>query len=229
MDNMKDVDLPLLQSLIKAASICPDQKSRQTARLTPELAPLIKQTLALQTKLKQSEIRVRQLERQLDTDDLTGLHNRRGFIRLLTLALDASAQSGYQTEVIIADLDGFKGTNDQYGHAAGDAVLRHVARLIKKHLGENDFAGRLGGDEFAIALVKCNDSKAIAFIEQVKSCLGKSPVSWQHHHLVVMASFGRANSNDHASMTKLLHSADLEMYRHKHATQTIAANPASPT
>ncbi|MEQ5774429.1 GGDEF domain-containing protein [Thalassospira sp. NFXS8] len=218
---MKDVDLPLLQSLLKAASLRPDQKQPRPDEPTPELSTLIKHVHSLQTRLDQSENRVRQLENLLDTDDLTGLHNRRGFLRLLKQTLGTTPNSRPETSVIIADLDGFKKTNDQHGHAAGDTVLRHFAHILKKHLALKDFAGRLGGDEFAVALVNHGTPHGHSFIDRVKSSLGRSPVLWHHAHIAVVASFGVASSHDHRSLNRLLHSADMEMYRHKHGTAGI--------
>lgn len=95
---------------------------------------------------------IAELERDLRSDSLTGVLNRRGFFEVATAAtLDAMRQGGSVT-VIAADLDHFKSLNDVYGHAAGDQALRNFGALLERgrHAGEQ--AGRLGGEEFCILL-----------------------------------------------------------------------------
>lgn len=142
---MKDLDLPLLQSLIKAAQTRPMPVSADNAGLADELVTLVTHIRSLKEQLEKSENRVRQLENIAETDELTGLLNRRGFTRHLTHNIQHNILPLARLCLVIADLDGFKHTNDQYGHAAGDAVLCHFARLINKHLPQTGFAARLGG------------------------------------------------------------------------------------
>ncbi|PKR48921.1 GGDEF domain-containing protein [Thalassospira marina] len=221
---MKDVDLPLLQSLIKAAETRPVPQHGENGGLTTELTTLVKHVRSLQERLDQSENRVKQLEGLVDTDDLTGLLNRRGFTRQLSLHLGENTPEMAKMRVIIADLDGFKNTNDAYGHAAGDAVLRHFARLITKHLPRQGFAGRLGGDEFAIAIYAPGVKDAERFIARVKSSLHRAPIMWQQAQIRVQASFGMAKGAENSDLEGLLHSADQEMYRDKHRNPATNAS-----
>jgi diguanylate cyclase (GGDEF)-like protein len=95
----------------------------------------------------------RETQRRIAREDmLTALPNRRAFHEVLTARLKQAAQTGAGLTVAMLDLNGFKQINDQWGHAAGDHVLRTVGGRIRAVLREADFAGRLGGDEFALIM-----------------------------------------------------------------------------
>ncbi len=88
----------------------------------------------------------------VEHDPLTGLLNRRGFLRELTHEMTYANRYGGDGAVLFLDLDDFKFVNDTLGHAAGDEVLSEIARIVGKRLRETDVFARLGGDEFAVLL-----------------------------------------------------------------------------
>ena len=94
-------------------------------------------------------------------DPLTDLLNSREFYRRLSSAILHAEQQHTAFVVLYIDIDGFKGVNDQRGHHAGDALLKHIADRIKHTIRSTDFAARLGGDEFAIALLDIETSPQI--------------------------------------------------------------------
>lgn len=85
-------------------------------------------------------------------DTLTGLHNRRALELHMDLAAERAARSGERFAVLALDLDGFKPVNDQYGHAAGDALLREVAQRLADTIRASEMLARVGGDEFVVLL-----------------------------------------------------------------------------
>jgi diguanylate cyclase (GGDEF)-like protein len=85
-------------------------------------------------------------------DDLTGVGNRRHLLQRLTEECARSERSGEPFALLVIDLDGFKGINDTYGHAAGDACLQHFTLMAQTRLRSSDFLARTGGDEFCIML-----------------------------------------------------------------------------
>jgi GGDEF domain-containing protein len=102
---------------------------------------------------------VKQLRDDAYTDELTGLPNRRAFER--------ERERRPEAVVTVIDLDGFKRVNDDFGHEAGDEILRHVARRLRASLRRGDFLARLGGDEFVI-LSDAVDAPALAKRFQAK-------------------------------------------------------------
>ncbi|MGY1603517.1 diguanylate cyclase domain-containing protein [Geodermatophilus sp. SYSU D00815] len=142
------------------------------------------------------------------TDPLTGVCNRRAFLRRLEAALDESAA----TVVCLVDLDGFKGVNDHRGHGAGDAVLQEVARALAAAVRETDTVARLGGDEFAVLAEVTAVLPADDLAERLRAAVARvgRPVG-------VTASVGVAEVRPEDDVLDLLHRADAAMYRAKTA------------
>ena len=105
----------------------------------------------VETALRQAQLRMRtELERQANTDSLTGLMNRAGFDEVVQLAVGNGRRQADEFALLMLDLDGFKSVNDTHGHKTGDRLLQEVARRLRALLRDSDTVARLGGDEFAI-------------------------------------------------------------------------------
>lgn len=113
------------------------------------------------------------LERQALTDALTGLANRRGFGHALERAL-AGHDAPIPLGLLVIDIDHFKRVNDRYGHAAGDAILRHVADHVARAAGSGAIVARYGGEEFVVALGGFDLTRAGALAERVRTSIGAS-------------------------------------------------------
>jgi|CXWL01.1.fsa_nt_gi diguanylate cyclase (GGDEF)-like protein len=113
-------------------------------------------------------------EQLADRDTLTPTLNRRAFLRELHRTMSEVERYKSPAAVLYIDLDGFKALNDSHGHAAGDAVLRQVGRLLVDQVRESDIVGRLGGDEFGLILNRAPADearvKAQSLIDKINSC-----------------------------------------------------------
>jgi diguanylate cyclase (GGDEF)-like protein len=146
-------------------------------------------------------------------DPLTGLANR----SLFSLRVEAAlARDDNAPAVMFLDLDDFKGVNDTFGHAAGDALLVTVAERLRASLREVDLAARLGGDEFAVLLEHApTPVEAERAAERVLGAL-LAPLTVEGHAVRVRASIGVALASGGASSAdELLRNADLAMYAAK--------------
>ncbi|OEO26392.1 deoxycytidine triphosphate deaminase [Pseudomonas sp. J237] len=112
----------------------------------------------------QLEVRLRELS---DTDQLTGLYNRRKLERDLSGHYQNFVRHRVPTAVLMFDLDNLKQVNDAFGHHVGDDMIMAVADMCRSHLRQNDTACRFGGDEFVIALPNTGHEQALQFAERL--------------------------------------------------------------
>jgi diguanylate cyclase (GGDEF)-like protein/PAS domain S-box-containing protein len=153
-----------------------------------------------------------QLAHQALHDPLTGLPNRALFLDRLEQALAARPRRGGLVGVVYIDLDNFKLINDSLGHAAGDDLLKTVARRMRASVRAEDTAARLGGDEFTILLVNLADKHdALHLVEDLQQQLGE-PIVLGGRSVVITGSCGIAFAEPADLPGDVLRKADLAMY-----------------
>jgi len=146
-------------------------------------------------------------------DELTGLPNRRAFEDHLSVALDKCRRTESQLALFMLDLDGFKQINDNFGHQAGDQVLRHVATGLRERVHGFDSLARLGGDEFTLVTCSPWSMQSVEQLSELIRSAIERPLVYDGHTLKISASIGIALYPDDASdSTRLLRIADLRMY-----------------
>ena len=149
-------------------------------------------------------------------DPLTNLYNRRGLYEQLDRLISRSQRYSFSSVVIFIDLDGFKNINDEFGHDAGDTLLKQVSAGYKKIVRQIDTIARVGGDEFVILMTDIGESDALVVkIEQIVAA-STVPVNIDGRLASVSASIGIALYPDHGSDAEsLLDRADQAMYQAK--------------
>jgi diguanylate cyclase (GGDEF)-like protein len=153
-----------------------------------------------------------QLRRSADTCPLTGLGNRRAFSHALDRELARAAGERRPVAVLAVDLDGFKQVNDWLGHAAGDAVLRWVADILRASTRPCDACARVGGDEFLVLMPGADASRGAVIGERIVRRLRGAEA------LAVSASIGAVAAPRWAyDGATLLAAADRAMYLAKRA------------
>ncbi|GAA0245107.1 hypothetical protein LNAOJCKE_0691 [Methylorubrum aminovorans] len=163
------------------------------------------------------------LRHQARTDDLTQLANRAEFHRVLDARLREARAANDDVAVLLIDLDGFKGVNDVLGHAAGDAVLRHVADRLRASCDDGCLPARLGGDEFAV--VMSADLDRVGVDRKVRRLLHDLEiVAGEHGHIArVTGTIGIAWSSAAAQdRDVLLRQADAALYAAKRTRKGTA-------
>jgi len=152
--------------------------------------------------------------RDARTDQLTGLHNRRGFLEDVEAKLRA-AGDGSHVGVVLIDLDGFKEVNDSLGHRSGDELLAVVGQRFQQTMGRRGSFARLGGDEFATACLVASEAELVAVARELAANL-TDPIALDGVSVRVGASIGVAITPDHGTTeSDLLRSADVAMYEAK--------------
>jgi diguanylate cyclase (GGDEF)-like protein len=156
-----------------------------------------------------------ELERRALTDALTGLFNIRWWRDMGPRVMAQSLRSGAGVGILLMDLDYFKLINDTAGHAAGDSVLRAVARAIRRVIRDSDYAVRYGGEEFLIVLNNSNVEGALRVAQALQAAMLelRAPTSEVHR---VTASIGVAVFPDHGlELDDVVAAADHAMYQAK--------------
>lgn len=121
-------------------------------------------------------------------DDLTGLHNRRYFQDSLNQRRLETTPDSHA--ILMIDIDRFKRINDEHGHLAGDAVLRHFAHSLRSQLRQQDLAARFGGEEFVVFLQATSRDEAHAIAERIRKKIEHSPADLQGSPLFYTVSIG---------------------------------------
>jgi diguanylate cyclase (GGDEF)-like protein len=160
--------------------------------------------------------RHRLVERQAATDELTGLPNRRLFMRALTTEVARAKRARDTFSLVLIDLDDFKNVNDTFGHEAGDLVLREFADVLRHAMRESDVAARLGGEEFACLLPASDADGAHVMAERIRTDLETRAIALPDGRSVsITASLGSAAYPQEKTADALLRAADIALYRAK--------------
>lgn len=161
---------------------------------------------------------IREHNKGLNHDFLTGLYNRRFFEEVLGRLIKTAKRNEQPFSIMIIDVDNFKMINDQFGHDVGDIALKKVAHFLSSHLKEHDLAFRYGGDEFSVILRNATKERALSVSKRLSVELSNSVITVsQDQTIKVSVSIGLAEYHEGVSQAALVHNADQEMYQAKFA------------
>lgn len=163
-----------------------------------------------------------------ETDTLSGLLNRGAFTRQAEQAMLGAMRHGVPVTLVIADLDHFKGINDNFGHASGDRVIETFAGFLREAAAGHHVAGRIGGEEFAIILPGTNLAAARLFAEGTRSAFGTLPIDGLPADNRCTASFGVAELHPSETIADLMRRADEALYLAKNAGRDCVRVSAGP-
>jgi diguanylate cyclase (GGDEF)-like protein len=137
-----------------------------------------------------------QLAKLSMTDRLTGLLNRGTWENLVDAEYERYRRYGQATSLVMFDIDHFKPVNDNYGHLAGDEVIRHTAQTTRNNIRQSDSAGRYGGEEFGIILPETDAENARLLCERIRESIEKSTVETSAGNITYTISMGIAQLTD---------------------------------
>lgn len=160
------------------------------------------------------------------TDPLTGCANRRAFAARVRAELAHLARCGAPVSILLTDIDRFKAVNDTLGHAAGDAVIRHLAGLLCEGVRPTDLVARFGGEEFCVLVRGANAADAAGLAARLATALRARPPVVDGSPVPITASFGVAEAAAGEAWEALFARADQALYASKHAGRdrvTVAA------
>jgi diguanylate cyclase (GGDEF)-like protein len=165
----------------------------------------------------QLHIKMVELEEMAARDELTGLYNRRHFYHEIQRELTKAHNGKEPLALLLLDLDGLKGINDEYGHSVGDVIIANLGKVIVKHTRNNDVAARLGGDEFGIVMPGTDKRGAFSMARRLWEELEQTPMYEQDgRYIMVTISIGVSGYPwGGEDLDELIHWADSDMYANK--------------
>jgi diguanylate cyclase (GGDEF)-like protein len=165
----------------------------------------------LNEKLMQTQ---RSLQKQANTDVLTGIMNRRAILERLKQELARAKREDTPVSVGLLDVDHFKHTNDAFGHAVGDYVLQWVVKKATKAMRPYDGFGRFGGEEFLAIVPGADSAKVMGVFERMRLAIVSSPAEVEGQSIQVSVSIGGATSRG-GTVDELVRAADDALYEAK--------------
>lgn len=206
-----------LDSLIQAMNAHKASENEHLDALRRERNALIERVIEMERETASFRQQAEDAHVESRTDPLTGMPNRLAFNQAFDEELKRFQRYGEAFSLCVGDLDLFKNINDQYGHLAGDKVLRLTAKVLRQNLREVDFIARFGGEEFVILLPSTSGNDALQAAEKVRTALENSPFNFQGQPVKVTISIGGAEIREDDTLDSLFERADQRMYEAKQA------------
>ena len=160
---------------------------------------------------------MKELENAACLDSLTGLYNRKHFSELADSNIKRALRMNYPIYMGMLDLDFFKNINDTYGHAAGDAILKSTAAIIRQTIRSYDLVGRYGGEEFVFLITDMESPEVLKMVERIRENMEKNVTLYENIKIKVTCSIGLAKFNGNDTLETSLRRADVALYVAKNA------------
>ena len=153
------------------------------------------------------------LEKQANTDMLTGLYNRRKALEYMEALTEKRKSSGYiGFSLCICDIDFFKKVNDNYGHDAGDEVLKGIAAIFMEEMKDKTFSARWGGEEFLLLFPGCNGDHAYMELEKIRRKIKEMKIRKDDSVISVTMTFGLTEYDFNSDLDTAIKEADKKLY-----------------
>lgn len=189
------------------------------AEVTPAVRDALMQLMAevdtLRREVSAMRERLRESEELADRDPLIPVLNRRAFVRELSRVIAYGRRYAEPAGLVYFDIDNFKQVNDAHGHAAGDAALHHLAKLVLDNVRESDVLGRLGGDELGLILARADEATAKAKAASLASLVATAPLHHGGREIPLSISVGAVAFTGEDEPADALARADKAMYEAK--------------
>jgi len=208
-------------------------KEEELIRLSAALQNEVNQKTEILEALRKSEASFRY---RASHDALTGVLNRRSFYDMAVMELERAKQAGEPCCLAFFDIDNFKRFNDEYGHIAGDAAIRHTTTVSKKMLRQQDIIGRFGGDEIVLFFPSVDKTTGSSIAERLRATIARTPVKISAEKSAPMTiSVGLSfispdlqRKRAMAFLEKVISHADSALYVAKNAGRNIVAAGTFP-
>ncbi len=185
--------------------------------LTEQMAQLASRVRQMEQEAEENRASLSRHRHKATHDSLTQLPNREAYDERLAHEVQRWARYGHPLTLAVCDVDHFKRINDQFGHQAGDRVLKVITKAIRRRLREVDFFGRYGGEEFVILMPETRAQDAFQVLDDVRAALADTTFNYRKEPLTVTVSLGISEFREGDTSDRVFGRADQALYAAKAA------------
>ncbi len=215
LDSLKTEIASRLDSVVGALDQHKDSEEKRQRELEQQLVALAERLREMESQSSAIEQRLLEQQRLALLDMLTQLPNRQAYEQRLQQEYERWKRYGRPLTLAVCDIDHFKSINDNFGHLAGDKVLRIVAKTLAKRLRKTDFIARFGGEEFVVLLPETDEQAALQTIETIREAVANCPFHFREKPLSITLSAGIAVFSGNATPEQVFERADTALYEAK--------------
>jgi diguanylate cyclase len=191
------------------------QQSAKTYSLGDQLAELSQKIKALEVESEKNRDNLKAQRHKAMTDPLTELPNRQAYNERAATEVQRWQRYGRPLTIAVFDIDHFKKINDNYGHQAGDRVLKVIGRSIAKRLREVDFFCRFGGEEFVALMPETSAEQALPVLDKIRDAIANAAFNYKEQPLNITLSIGLTDFQQKDSLESAFERADQALYQAK--------------
>ena len=217
LDDLKQVLESHLEGLLGTMDHHQKQRDEREQEVAARLQSLAERVLSMEQEAQGYREHLEEQRQKALIDPLTGLPNRAAWSERLEHEIGQWQQHGNTLMLAMLDLDHFKRINDNYGHLAGDKVLKIIAGVLRKRLRSNDFIARFGGEEFVLLMPNTTAAVGAGLAETLRAAIEACPFHFKGERVTITVSIGISVFKHAERSEQVLKRADQALYRAKDA------------
>lgn len=215
LDQLKTEVSTRLDKIVAAIDQHQTSEQQREDALAKQLEGLIDQVKDMEAASEHAEKRIEEQRQKALRDMLTQLPNREAYQQRIKLEHERWQRYQRPLSLAVCDIDHFKQVNDNFGHLAGDKVLRIIAKTLKTRLRKTDHIARYGGEEFVILMPETDQSNALLVVEGVRAAIASCPFHFKDKPISITMSFGVTEFSHKDSPEAAFERADKALYQAK--------------
>ena len=212
LDQLKREVSQRLDQIVAAMDRHASGEELRESSLTEQLDALVKRVKSMEAASVDMEQRIEEQRQKALLDVLTQLPNREAYQLRLEQEFDRWQRYRRPLTMVVCDVDHFKRINDNYGHLAGDKVLRIIAKTLKTRLRKTDFIARYGGEEFVVLMPETREEVALKVAEGVREAIANCPFHFKEQPVKITTSFGISEFGEGDKAEAVFARADKALY-----------------